>query len=285
MNATQQPDGRSTNTAEAAQSTGLYQLVSGFEQIETSPDYYWNNRNRGPLEPTVWVCQLTLNGQAYYEDANGRQLVGVDRAMIFRHGEDSSYGYPDDATEPYRLRFVMISGGQSTQLFEWLRRRRGSVIHLPPGVPGRILFERLFARLDTAERNRFEESALVYRFIMELLAETPAPHGTADRLMLARDHIEDRFREPITVESIADDIGWSREHLARQYRKGFGRTISDDLRQRRLNEAHRLLCVSEEPVAEIALRCGYADVATFVRAFKRQFNSPPGLFRRSRLGV
>lgn len=261
-------------------SAGLYHLVSGFEQEITGPDYFWDNRLRGPVDPPVWVCQLTLAGRAYYEDAAGRQDVGVDHVMVFRHGEESVYGYPEDAEESYHLHFLMISGGQSTALFEWIRHRRGAVFPLLPGVPARGLFDRLFARIGAMERNRFEESGLIYRFLMELLAEGAAPVSVRDRLLRACDIIEDRFREPISVATVAAEVGWSREHLARQYHASFGRTISADLRQRRLDEARRLLRVSDESVTDIALRSGYADISTFVRAFRQRFGVSPGGFRR-----
>src|SRR5690606_27402671 len=126
----------------AAQGAGLYHLLSGFEKVVTSAAYHWDNRARGPADPPVWVCQLTLAGRGFFENAAGRQVAGVNHVMVFRHGEDSIYGYPDDATEPYRLHFLMISGGQSTPLFEWVRHRRGAVFPLAPGVPARGLFDR-----------------------------------------------------------------------------------------------------------------------------------------------
>lgn len=260
---------------------GLYHLVNGFAQTITSTDYYWDNRSRGPVHPPVWVCQLTLAGRAFFENAAGRKFVDVDHVMIFRHGEESCYGYPEGAEAAYRLHFIMISGGQSSALFEWIRQRRGVVFSLLPGMPARSLFDRLFAKVGSAERNRFEESGLIYRFLMELLTEGSAPVSAKDRLMRACDIIEDRFREPISVADVAAEVGWSREHLARQYRDTLGRTVSEDLRLRRLNEARRLLRVSEEPVANIALRCGYVDVTTFVRAFRERFGVPPGTYRRS----
>jgi AraC-like DNA-binding protein len=49
----------------------------------------------------------------------------------------------------------------------------------------------------------------------------------------------------------------------------------------RLDLAQRLLSDREIPLGEVAFRLGFADLATFSRAFKRWTGQPPGQWRRS----
>jgi AraC-like DNA-binding protein len=60
-----------------------------------------------------------------------------------------------------------------------------------------------------------------------------------------------------------------------------GAQFSEVLDAVRADEAKRALAGSDAPIAEIAWRLGFADLATFSRAFKRWTGQPPGTFRRA----
>jgi len=57
--------------------------------------------------------------------------------------------------------------------------------------------------------------------------------------------------------------------------------FSDVLDRARLTAARRLLADSGATLTDVAFRLGFADLATFSRAFKRWTGSPPGQWRRS----
>ena len=52
----------------------------------------------------------------------------------------------------------------------------------------------------------------------------------------------------------------------------------------RLKLGAEILQSTEDSVAEVAAAVGYGSEATFNRAFKRQFDSPPAQFRRKHKG-
>ena len=57
--------------------------------------------------------------------------------------------------------------------------------------------------------------------------------------------------------------------------------FSEVLDRARLQVAKRLLAEPRTTLAEVAYRLGFADLATFSRAFKRWTGMPPGQWRRS----
>ena len=57
------------------------------------------------------------------------------------------------------------------------------------------------------------------------------------------------------------------------------------LTQWRLKLGAEILRTTEDSVAEVAAAVGYGSEASFNRAFMREFDSPPGQFRRRRKGV
>jgi transcriptional regulator GlxA family with amidase domain len=50
--------------------------------------------------------------------------------------------------------------------------------------------------------------------------------------------------------------------------------------QQRIDAAKELLLHSGLPMVEIALKCGFADQACFIRAFRKLLDTTPGEWRR-----
>jgi AraC family transcriptional regulator len=69
-------------------------------------------------------------------------------------------------------------------------------------------------------------------------------------------------------------------HLSRAFRKHFGCTPSEYVRQQRVAQARLLLLSVSTPLAEIAAECGFADQAHLTREFRRVVGTSPGRFRR-----
>lgn len=84
----------------------------------------------------------------------------------------------------------------------------------------------------------------------------------------------------VGADAIAAGLHMSARTLQRRL-EAEGTTFSDVLDETREALARELLADPELPLAEIADRVGFADLATFSRAFKRWTGKPPGLFRRS----
>jgi AraC-like DNA-binding protein len=83
-----------------------------------------------------------------------------------------------------------------------------------------------------------------------------------------------------TVASLARTAGLSRTRLAERFRHFLGESPMAYLTRWRMKLSADLLHSTEHSVAEIAANVGYASEASFNRAFKREFASPPAAFRR-----
>jgi len=81
------------------------------------------------------------------------------------------------------------------------------------------------------------------------------------------------------VEAVASALHMSARTLQRRLGE-LGTQFSEVLDGVRADEAKRALAGSDVPLAEIAWQLGFADLATFSRAFKRWTGKPPGTFRR-----
>lgn len=93
------------------------------------------------------------------------------------------------------------------------------------------------------------------------------------------EHLEDPDLGP---ESIARAHFVSTRQLHRAFAEA-STTVGRLVRRRRLEHGRRELAdprLADLSVTEIALRCGFGDLAAFSRAFKELFHEPPSTFRR-----
>jgi AraC-like DNA-binding protein len=68
-----------------------------------------------------------------------------------------------------------------------------------------------------------------------------------------------------SVESLAQEMGWSRQHMAGRFRAELGITPKTAARIFRFERACGLISNLRQPLAEVAAACGYADQAHMTR--------------------
>lgn len=59
-----------------------------------------------------------------------------------------------------------------------------------------------------------------------------------------------------------------------------GMTTTHLILDTRLKSAKKQLSLSQKPIGEIAMKCGFSDFAYFSRSFKNKFNMTPTTFQR-----
>ena len=91
--------------------------------------------------------------------------------------------------------------------------------------------------------------------------------------------ITDKPQADHKLQNLADIAGMSRTTFAEQFRKAFGRTPMDFVKETRLRRAARFLVATDLPVKTIAARVGYSSRSYFSRAFKSVMDVDPATYR------
>ena len=95
----------------------------------------------------------------------------------------------------------------------------------------------------------------------------------------AKDILHAEFHNHVSLAGVAATVGIHPVQLARAFRKSFGCTPGDYVRELRIDFARRELSDSDKPIVEIALAAGFAHQAHFSRVFKAQTGPTPKEFR------
>ncbi|MDY5930835.1 MAG: helix-turn-helix transcriptional regulator, partial [Candidatus Ornithospirochaeta sp.] len=113
------------------------------------------------------------------------------------------------------------------------------------------------------------------------LRNTPAnaDEGHYKAYRRALEIIETEYSDPVlNVSSIADKLGISIALLSKIFKKYHNMNISDYISRYRV-EASKKLLLSCMPLNEIAEKCGFGSLRTYMRVFKKLEDVSPGVFR------
>jgi len=90
--------------------------------------------------------------------------------------------------------------------------------------------------------------------------------------------LRQNLAEPPSLEELGKKIGCSHFYLSRIFSTQTGQTITQYLRQLRMEKAAELLKSREYNVTEVALEVGYSSLSHFSAAFQETFGCCPGLY-------
>jgi transcriptional regulator GlxA family with amidase domain len=108
---------------------------------------------------------------------------------------------------------------------------------------------------------------------------TQKSHG--DGVVLrAQQVMESRHRSPLSVSTLASELGVSRRSLERRFRAATGNSPGEYLQRVRVESAKKALEATDSPVSEIAQAVGYGDVPSFRKLFARSTGLSPARYRR-----
>ena len=118
--------------------------------------------------------------------------------------------------------------------------------------------------------------------VLELERNTNSAHKTQDKkssLVTDAMHLINlHFTENITLESIAQQLSVTPQHLSSQFTKIAKITFGDYLKNKRLSYAANLLLNNNYNVTDACFASGYNNLSHFIRQFKKKYNKTPSRF-------
>lgn len=113
---------------------------------------------------------------------------------------------------------------------------------------------------------------------------TSTPHfrGGLSSLQMRRatELLEAHLDGDIALQQVAEACELSVSHFARAFKQTFRTPPYRWLIERRVDRARHMMTNSRLPLADIAVRCGFADQSALNRSFKRIHGVTPGTWRR-----
>jgi AraC family L-rhamnose operon regulatory protein RhaS len=236
------------------------------------------------------VVLYVLRGDGDFFTENRSWAIKASDVIVVPRGE--SYRIADHPGHPLSVYGLCVDAGALA-----------SMVNLEPLLPaGRLpRIDLLAAQVRSDLRRLFYEQTLartassafllgITLQLLGLLARAGGrrvDHGSskpsvADHRARVEEFVAEldrRFYENSTLDRVAAELGMSRRRFTQLFREVTGNTWLGHVRALRVAHAKRLLRDTSRSVISIAFECGYEDLSSFYRAFRRELRSCPSRWR------
>jgi AraC family transcriptional regulator len=170
---------------------------------------------------------------------------------------------------------------------EWLRNlgQSAAVLASPAQIENGPLIRqalRLYAEFQRSDPySPLIIEALLIESIGQLARNAFSSAGRRQPPWLARavDIFRSRYSHKLSLAAVAEELGVHPIHMNRTFRRYFGCSIGEHLRELRLQHACRLLATSDRPLAEIAVSSGFCDPSHLCRVIRNRTGLTPAAMR------
>lgn len=251
----------------------LYHLVS-VGAFECTPTYLVDRRSFDS-----YLLLIVRSGELYYQTRETSGAVRTGQVLLLDCHKPHLYFTYDRCS----ILFCHFDGGQSAQLVETIVERRGCVC--TPEDEGAFIapIEGFIDGLSQGHRlHEPTVSAQIYSMLMALYA-APEAHtfrvSEMRAINLAIEHILGHLDQPLTVDDVARQSGYSVSYFSRLFSQATGMSPHQYILRARMDRAKELLHATRLSIQTIAFETGYGSAASFSYTFRRVVGMSPTEYR------
>lgn len=144
--------------------------------------------------------------------------------------------------------------------------------------------------LEILSREKVENTVLEQAYIQIILARSmpcfqlmeKSSVGNNDIIYQVVTYIAGHFKEEVSLDGMAKELGVSKYVLSRVFSSTFHTNFNQYLNEQRLNYASTLLECTTQSITDICLDSGFQSQRTFNRAFQEKYRMSPREYRNRR---
>lgn len=114
-----------------------------------------------------------------------------------------------------------------------------------------------------------------YFSVYSLPGVTIGTSQSNDTLREIISYVNEHYTEKLSLEEVADQVGFSREYFCRFFKKHMGITFLRYLNEVRISHAGRLLMNTDMSISEVMNKIGFTNQTIFNRLFKEIYGLTP----------
>jgi AraC family transcriptional regulator len=179
---------------------------------------------------------------------------------------------------------IALTDAEASNAAAWERTLRvWRWTHGGPGVRSFLALARLLRSADSVCGG--ERADEIEWAAHDVLAAVGRHAGASDArtpprwLQIVREELDGAGRAPPRVRVLAASAGVHPVYLARQFRRFYGCSVTEYLKQRRLQRTADLMTSNDDPLSLVSYTAGFADQAHMCRVFRAATGVTPGAFR------
>ena len=218
------------------------------------------NHTFGPAIRKYYLLHFVQSGCGTFYTESGVYPVHQNQAFLIRPQEVTTYSA--DVRDPWHYVWIGFQGSLCTLL----EQKDIVVFDISPDLIRRIL-----ACEWVSPMRELYLSGLLLELFSTLFKEqhTVQPHAKN-----AKDYLDFRYMDPISIDQIARHLSLDRRYLSRLFKASYGVSMQEYLIALRIAEAKKLL-ERGYSVKQSAKMVGYEDAFLFSKLFKKYTGASP----------
>ncbi|OMF08456.1 hypothetical protein BK127_29105 [Paenibacillus sp. FSL H7-0331] len=143
------------------------------------------------------------------------------------------------------------------------------------------VLHRELAQLETIDDINLWMTTIIVKISTYIQEQDNKNNKTVDKVT---SYINLHYPEDLSVEMIAEGVGFNASYLSRMFKQHTGRTILENLTLKRMEQSKQLLLETAMNLHDISMAVGYNNVNSYIRFFKKLEGITPGEYRKQRTG-
>lgn len=236
----------------------------------------------GPAVRTHYLLHFILEGQGRF--TKGTEIYDLKKgdAFLIRPGEVTIY--QADSELPWKYTWVAFDGPNIIEILDEAGLAYDCVLTFKENFETmKQTFINLSFDFRIHNRHPFLHLTYLYKIFYECstLKKRKEKHSKNEYVEQALDFIDVNYHRSITIQTIADAIGLERTYFYRIFKQNMEVSPSKYLIMHRINASLKLLEETMLNVTTIAHSCGFSDISSYCRHFKRIVKITPKQYREN----
>lgn len=238
----------------------------------------------GPAIRSDYLIHIILEGEGLFIVGNRKTYLSANQGFIIKPGA-SAY-YEASSTKPWKYLWLAFNGERAEEFLEkagLLGERDTFEVS-----NASLFFDLIVDCLGNQSRRLSDElmlNGLTYQFLSLIIKEVvPLSHSQIEkmhpRVPEVLTFLSKHFKEPISIQEVADRLAIDRSYLSRIFKESMGVSIKEFLNRLRICYAADLLHTTDTLIEDIGYECGFNSHDVFVRCFKRVYHTTPMISRQ-----
>lgn len=238
------------------------------------------------MERRFWEPQVHVFAEQERENAQdgagdgtdeNRQLLQIKRALGNRDGAalqealDSLFAKYRSRQNQSQIYVKFIFSNLLTTLYPFLNEMDGEKKKLD------AMISDLYLQPDISEIVR-----MVQELASRIIGGFSSGPSIRREILEVTDYIGANYGKELSVERLASIVFLTPDYLSRLFKKSMGKSISQYIRQFRMEKARELLTGTNRKVIDIGEAVGYPNYSYFCQSFREYFGTSPERYRQER---
>lgn len=259
-----------------ARSVFFYIQEAGY--FKTQSPYFTERAN---LHSFLIVYTISGKGLLRYEN----QEYILNAGQCFYINCIHHHYYEALSNNTWEFLWIHFNGNNALGYYEEFAKNGFRILNLCDSLSFEDNLRKIIAINSTRDiTTEINTSNYIVNILSELLIQTATNEASLlfipDSVKAVIKYIDHNFHTKITLNDLEKELGVSKFHISKEFKKYAGTTIGEYIISNRLSSAKELLKYTDLSISEITEQVGINQVSHFINLFKSRENTTPLNFRK-----